>query len=502
MSRFNSQSVGTTTTNYAGGNAYKEDVKLEIASILLTSFVQDQSYRSADDTIARLKELVAQLPDKRYAAQAALYARTHYGLRSISHVVAGEIAKQVKGETWTRGFFAAVVQRPDDATEILSYYTAHYGKPIPNSLKDGLAEALAKFDAYQLGKYQAKDKDVSLVDVVNLTHPVPALRNATALKQLVEGTLKNTDTWESKLTAAGQAAESDEDKAELKSAAWTELIAERKLGYFALLRNLRNIIEQAPDALDDALAVLTNEQQVRKSKVLPFRFFTAYQQLRNVRGSSKALKAVSDALDLSLANLPDFSGKTLVVVDHSGSMQSQMSDKSEATCFQAGALLGVALAKVQDADFLYFGDTAKYYTINPADSTLSILERVQQLNNGGGWGDSRSGTQVGHGTNFHSIFETADNAYDRIVIFSDMQGWVGYNTPVATFNAYKKRTGASPTVFSVDLAGYGSLQFPQDKVFCLAGFSDKMLEVMPKLEQDRHALVREIEGVDWVQVSA
>jgi len=492
MSRFNSTTVGTRTTNFAGGRAYKEDAKLEIASILLNSFVTDQYYRSADNTMRRLVELIETLPDKRFAAQAALFARTKYNLRSISHVAAGEVARLVKGEQWTKRFFAAVVQRPDDATEILSYYTTKYGKPIPNSLKKGLAAGLTKFDGYQLAKYRGEDKTLSLIDLVNITHPVPSAKNTEALKQLIEGTLKNTDTWEAKLTEAGKSAESDEDKADLKAEAWAELITNRKLGYMATLRNLRNLVEQVKDesVIKQALETLADPNQVRRSRVLPFRFYTAYQQMSQVSGANKVLKALSTALDHSVGNLPEMPGKTLVVIDHSGSMDSRMSGNSQATMFQTGALLGVSLAKSQDADLIYFGDTARYFTFNPADSILSIMMALEEANRWGG------ATSVGHGTNFEAAFNTATKAYDRIVIFSDMQGWMGYRTPTTAFNAYKKRTGANPTVFSVDLAGYGTLQFPEDRVFCLAGFSEKTLELLPKLEVDKNALVHEIEEVE------
>jgi 60 kDa SS-A/Ro ribonucleoprotein len=64
---------------------------------------------------------------------------------------------------------------------------------------------------------------------------------------LVDGTLTNTQTWEAKLSAAGTEATSEEDKAGRKAAAWTELVKEGKLGYFALLRNPRNLLEQATD---------------------------------------------------------------------------------------------------------------------------------------------------------------------------------------------------------------------------------------------------------------
>src|SRR5690606_2665464 len=145
--------------------------KLELASILLTSTLQNQFYRTADATARRVKDLVAQQSDKSFVAKAALYARREAGLRSVTHLVAGELAREVKGADWTARFFDRGVRRPDDALEILAYCLAAYGKPLPKALKKGLGRALARFDAYQLAKYRKADADLSLVDAVNLVHP-------------------------------------------------------------------------------------------------------------------------------------------------------------------------------------------------------------------------------------------------------------------------------------------------------------------------------------------
>lgn len=141
MSRFNSRAVPLAqrpgdTINFAGGEAFQQDAKLELASMLLTSFVTDQYYRSGDDTLTRLRALLAQV-DPMFAAKAAIYARQQFGMRSITHVTAAELTHRVKGEPWTKDFVAESVRRVDDMTEILAYYLATYGKPIPNSLKKG-----------------------------------------------------------------------------------------------------------------------------------------------------------------------------------------------------------------------------------------------------------------------------------------------------------------------------------------------------------------------------
>ncbi|HEY8899245.1 MAG TPA: TROVE domain-containing protein [Chthoniobacterales bacterium] len=462
------------TTNLAGGRAFIQSTKEELVSILLTATLGDTFYRSGDATVARVKELVAATADKRFVAKAAIYARTKAGMRSVSHLVAAELAASVKGEPWTKTFCERVVHRPDDALEILACYLAAGDRPIPNALKKGLGAALARFDEYQLANYRRESAEIKLVDAVNLLHPP----HSEPLRKLVRGELAPAETWETKLTQAGARGETDGEVAELKGAAWDELIASRKLGYFALLRNLRNILEQAPQSVDAALAMLVDDRLIAKSLVLPFRYLTALDavQASNLPRASQALAAINDAVDKALANVPRFAGRTLIALDCSGSMAGRP--------LQIGSLFAAVLAKAnRKADVMLFSDDAKFITVNLRDSTLTLAREIA----------SRAAPA---GTNFHAIFQRAKAAYDRIVILSDMQGWIGHNAPVKTFADYKRRTGSDPRVFSFDLAGYGTLQFPERHVYCLAGFSDKALQTMSFLEEDKGALLREIEAIE------
>jgi 60 kDa SS-A/Ro ribonucleoprotein len=486
MSKFNTPNTNhTLTENLAGGEAYQESPKLELASVLLTSFVEDQFYKSAGDGIKTITKLIDKIADKKFPAKAAIYARTKFGMRSVTHVVAAELANRVKGEVWTKNFYRDVVYRPDDVTEILAYYSKKFGKPIPNSLKKGLGLALGKFDAYQLAKYRKDESEVALVDAVNLVHPKPTEKNREALEKLVKDELKSFDTWETELTKAGQVAKDDEEKEQLKADAWAKLIAEKKIGYFALLRNLRNILEQAPEVVDQAIVLLQDEALIKKSLVLPFRFATALEQIEQVDGVEsisvrKVIAALSKALDISVSNVPTFDGSTLVVLDESGSMGDKGDPKSP---FSIGSLFAAVLVKSNNADFMGFADSAAYRNLNTSDSTLTIQELIDRRRNNGG-------------TNFHAPFQVANKAYDRIIILSDMQGWMGYDAPTRDLAMYKSRTGANPKVFSFDLQGYGTLQFPENNVYCLAGFSEKIFDIMKLLETDRKALISEIEKVE------
>ena len=489
MAKFRTKSEGTKTENLAGGTAFTETPKLELVSLLLTSFVQDKFYRSAKQELKTLKNLVSAIPDKKIVAKAAAYARNEFGMRSITHALIGELVHIVKGESWTKKAVYETVKRPDDMLEILGYYGEAYGKPFPNSLKKGLRDALGKFDAYQISKYRGEKSSVKMVDLLNLVHPKPG-DNKETFEKLMKGELKSTQTWESKMTKAGQDVKDIEDvkeretkKKELKANAWKDLIKEKKLGYFALLRNLRNILDQAPDMVDDALKSLTDESFIKKSLVLPFRFTTAMREIEQTSfaGTRATVVALSKALDISVQNVPKFDGKTLVVLDESGSMNGQP--------MEIGSLFSAILYKSNDADMMMFSDRSRFVNLNPTDSVTTIASQLAK-------------SAEMNGTNFNTIFQGLDNKYDRIIILSDMQGWMatGYSmyseggAPTKVFADYKKRTGADPLVYSFDLQGYGTLMFPERNVFAMTGWSEKIFDVMKLLEQDRDALVNTIDN--------
>jgi 60 kDa SS-A/Ro ribonucleoprotein len=477
----------TKTVNLAGGEAYKMDAKLELVSILLTSFVQDQYYRQVgdtkapkDDTLLGKVTALLERVDPLFAAKAAVFARNEYGMRSISHVVAGEMVRRARGQEWLKDFYRAVVRRPDDMLEIAAYYAGKYGlHPFPNAMKKGFAGAFAKFDSYQLAKYRGEDKAIKLIDLVNLVRPKPNRKNSAALLGLVKGELRNTTTWETKLSKAGEVAENAEEKQELKGQAWKELISTRKLGYMALLKNLRNIMEQADDeTFDGALAQLVDLNLIQGSLVLPFRYTTAIEEIEKTRHAraSRTMAAISQAVGLACQNVPRFGGKTLVAVDCSGSMQGRVSDI-------ASLFAAVLVKSGNDVDVVQFNSVARYLALNPADS-ITTLKKMLTLATGG--------------TSFHSIFEEATKSgrkYARIIILSDMQAWMEYSVPTSSLNKYKMVAGADPLIFSWDLAGHGSLQFPEKRVCALAGFSEKVFDLMKILEEDREALVHKVEQV-------
>jgi 60 kDa SS-A/Ro ribonucleoprotein len=464
MSRFNlrlNKTAQPTIINHQAGVAFTQAPELELASIMLTSTLEPDFYRAANQTVDRMIELVSAV-DPELCAKVAIYSRSRFGMRSTSHVVAAELAARVKGQKWFTDFIDQVVIRPDDASEITAYWLAKYGKPFPNNLKKGISRALGKFDTYQIAKYRSSDSQVSLVDVVNLVHPKPTQKNADALKSLVAGTLRSERTWENELSAAGP-------NQKKRNAVWTELIESGDIGYFALLKNLRNIMIDAPEMLEAACSLLIDKNRIAKSKVLPFRYITALKNIQSVPGMGDVVVAISDALELSIDNIKPFAGKTLIAVDTSGSMTGRPAE--------IATLFAALFLKKCKADILSFDEKVQMLSLNKRDSALTIARSIPIL---------------GGGTNFEIIFDSLSVKYDRIVILSDMQAmdgatyaaYGGGNT-MRALNDYRSRTGAGPMVYSFDLAGYGSMKFPSRETVSIAGFSEKTLDIMHVLESGK-----------------
>lgn len=468
MAKFN-ETKKEDVRNLAGGKAYKESNEMQLASLLLTSFGDDKYYQKENEVYKQLERLIS-LCDKQFVAKAIIYARKQFGMRTITHIASSMLAKYIGGNDWGKRFYDKVVNRVDDMTEIVACHLSRKQK-ITNAMKKGFATALGRFDDYQLAKYKGEGKAVKLVDIVNMCHPVQTAKNNGAIEKLIKGELKSFDTWESELSAVG-------NDIEAKKAVWNKLLDEQKLGYFALLRNLRNIIQLNDETLKNkALNALLNESAIKKSLVLPFRFSTAYDEMAKI--DTDAMRAVSRACEIACSNVPKLEGKTLVALDVSGSMSNcRVSD--------IASLFTAVLLKSNDCDLITFADDSHYRMVNPDDSVMTIKNAIKYACGG---------------TNFESVFWVANKKYDRVILLSDMQAWVQESrfakSPKAAYERYKREHNAQDCKFySIDLAGYGTLQMPQQDVYCLAGFSEKIFDLMKHFECDKNALITAINSVE------
>lgn len=471
MPRFNPpRPSGPPARNHHNTPAYTRSAHSEFLSLLLSTFLKPTFYQSAANQATRLFELASQVgPD--FAAKAAIFARRYFGMRSATHLVGAALASH--RFITKRAFYKALVERPDDITETLALYAQLNPRPgkratFPNAMKRGFADALSTFSAYQLAKYRGGSRALSLQDAVNLCHP----KSTPQLAALMTNTLEPADTWEVALTQAGS------DPA-AKTAAWTSLLEREALGHMALLRNLRNISQHAPSMLPLALSQL--EAGVGKTLLFPYRYLVAGDQFSPTDPSATPIhQSLARCLDQAVLKLEPLPGRTAIAVDVSGSMRWGAPSDSPA---RKACLFGSALALTNpNSILLTFATTATAHQVIPG-TPASVLTSLL-LN------------QAGGSTNFRSIFRALGSTpVDRIIILSDGEANSAPQAAQTYLNNYRAASGASPKLFFFDLTGQSTAQFPDSSIYLMSGLSDKALDLIRYLDQDRSLLINLISSI-------
>lgn len=272
------------------------------------------------------------------------------------------------------------------------------------------------------------------------------------------------------------------------------------MGYMALLRNLRNIIEAgvSMEALEQVCNYLADRDAIAKSKQLPFRFLAAYREIQILSYGSvpMVLDALEKAAELGAANIRGFGKNTSVMIacDVSGSMQKPISERSKIQNYDIGLMLAMLLqSRCDHVQTGMFGDTWKIINV----SRKNILSNVQEFY-------KREG-EVGYSTNGYLILKDLINrkvVVDKVMIFTDCQLWnsnvvdqITQNNMTSLWKQYKS-IAPKAKLYLFDLAGYGNtpLEVQRDGVFLIAGWSDKIFDVLVALEEGQNTLT-EIEKI-------
>ena len=369
-----------------------------------------------------------------------------------------------------RAYTNKIVKRADEIAETIAYWIAAIGggqdNKFPMALRRGLIDALERFDEYQLAKYDRSGR-VTLKDAIRILHPKPKTHERADLyKRILEDNLAVPETWEVVISTKGSTKEN-----------W-EAIAP-KMGFMAILRNLRNFEKVgAEKALDLAVQLFTDAEAVRRSKQLPFRFYSAWKSV-----SSQRIKdALLTALDLSVANLESWPGDTVILVDNSGSMsQTPLSQHGDVYPIDIAAMLGAMATALCGGNYRVgvFGSEFRWATVSRRDSVITNAERIK-------------GTEVGGATNAYLSIAAMVQEHvraDRIVLLSDMQcydtdQYWGTRTLAEEWTKYRRQVNPKAILYSIDLQGYGTCQFPGDdsNVVKLAGWSERVLDLVRHYE--------------------
>jgi 60 kDa SS-A/Ro ribonucleoprotein len=343
MAKLNKKAIGEPVSTHGGATAVRSSAQEELSRAVLACMLwEDQFYESGEAIADRIAKLIAKV-DANTVLDLAKKARVEQHLRHAGLYLVAELERQFKEHTG-KGRIAetlkTIVQRPDELTEYLALYwrdktvNGKHTPPLTAQAKKGLAQAFEKFDAYQLAKYSNDDKTFKLKDVFRLVHPTTQDKGKwDTWVKLLNGALESPDTWEVALSGGAD-----------KKTTFERLIAEKKLGALALLRNLRNM--QQSNVSDKLVREALSTANVEK--VLPFRFITAAKYAPAFEPELEQL------MFKCLDNMPRLKGKTIFIVDTSGSMYGGgVSGKSELTRVDVAASLAMLIREISEQPVIY-----------------------------------------------------------------------------------------------------------------------------------------------------
>ncbi|GAA5047434.1 hypothetical protein HNP84_000368 [Thermocatellispora tengchongensis] len=490
---------------HEGAPGYARDTKSELFLLAVANMVgEDTFYEGKNERDARFRALVHKVAvdDGEWMAAFLTWLRGTGNMRTASVVgaleaVAARLAEGLAGGN--RQMVAAVLQRADEPGEALAYWTSQYGRAVPKPVKRGIADAVQRlYTERNLAKYDTDSKGYRFGDVVDLVHPAPAAdkpwqgdlfahaldrrhgrdkpipeslsmlrRRAELLALPVAERRTVLDEAPERLAAAGMTWEALAGwlQGPMDAQAWTTMIP--SMGYMACLRNLRNFDEAGvPDDVAARVAAkLADPDEVARSRQFPFRFLAAYKHAPSLRWAH----ALEQALGHSLANVPALTGRTLILVDRSGSMFDGISARTKLNRADSAAVFGAALAvRAAGADLVEFGTHSKPVPFRRSESVLRIVERFGSLG----------------GTNTAVAVRRHYRGHDRVVIVTDEQAWAGYRGEEPT-----RQVPPHVPVYTWNLAGYRFGHGPSgtQNRHTFGGLTDAAFQMIPLIEAGRNA---------------
>lgn len=436
------------TVNHEGSVVHKLDTLEILFSKVLGSFFGEGTHyekRTAEKDFKEIQRLIAEIPesDVEYALKVARIGREYNMIQYPLAVLTacfndprfkGEnFIDEVTGRNKLQTYTDYIVRRGKDITDIMAMQmnvfgfdvttkgrgknkTNHRNQPLPMQLRKSLKMKLESFNEYQLSKALGDNREVSLADCIKLLRPNPANSRVSEdfYKRVIEGNVEFGGSEETKQVQA------ELSKVNNKNSKTTKADVKKSIDTSTVMAIVKNLVAldragmfSDSKAVDSIVAKLTNKKEVQKSRLLPFRFYSAYQEvskLSNSAGKRKVMDALVEALDLSIDNLQDIEGYSAILIDRSGSMRHSVSGASNVTADIVACMLGAICFKKGIADVYVFADRCEQVTdISKKSTVMDIMKTIMNHNVGG---CTNLDTAI-------NVLASQNTKYDNLIILSD-----------------------------------------------------------------------------------
>ena len=445
----------------------------EIWSKLLDYIIIPKEYNGKSTTEIMTEAIDASLDyDYEGTLNWAVELRTVYNIRLNPQIIMVRAAIHPKRKAFTannkvnfRFINCQVMQRADEPMVQIAYYLfINNGKKnnIPNILKRSWSDKLSSLKPYAINKY--KNAEIGMINAVRICHANS--ENINELMSTGDIQVSNSETTWEQMRSAGKD--------------WMYILENCNISHMALMRNLRNIFSEINNvAIADAV-IAELKRGVLHGKQFPFRYYSAYKAIRdsNVHHKDILLDALEDCVDISIANMPQLSGKTICLTDNSGSAWGTIpTEYGSVTIAEIDNLSSILTAKCSDEGYVgVFGDRLKIIPISKNDKVLRKLSEINKIGK-----EIGMNTEGGIWTFFQKATKNKDK-FDNIFIYSDMQAGHGelYGTStqqqeyrnadcscgmyINVFQCllnYRRQVNKNVNMFSVQTAGYNNSVLPE-----------------------------------------
>ena len=202
MSKFNQtrKPAKPNAVTYEGGLAFEKSLEQDWLNNLFSNMLENRFYETGNEQMERYIALTKQMLAKYgpgFVARASYFARNELGMRSISQLTAAMLNSQ--NFDGKRNFYAKYMKRPDDVSEIFAILDSLEEKRS-HALVRGAADYLSSLNAYTMDKYAMRNKDWSMIDLINVCHPKSAV-----VDKFYNGQLEHAGTWRGKVSELARA---------------------------------------------------------------------------------------------------------------------------------------------------------------------------------------------------------------------------------------------------------------------------------------------------------
>lgn len=500
------RSIHAPTVNRDGFPAWLRSIEEQYVQTLVANTFGNTFYADETALIREAEQIHDAMlaKDTAFAAKALVYARQRgymrtqpiYGLAKLFGVD-GERAEAI---------FGRIIRTPNDLRDFAVMIGAlrngsQGGRRIKRTVGNWLVQRMSEYWAIKYGS--GERKGYSLKDMLCSFHPNARGKNLTLFDWIMERAdfltktgrirkafaaelpqiaaferLKRATTTEEKVAAITEGKLPHEVATSFAGSdkeVWRAIFPQ--LPIFALLRNLATLERHGIMGVfrHPITKKLSDEEIIRKSMILPFRFAEAIHHVVDPH----VRDALRDALEISLGNIPEIAGRTAVAVDISGSMGpgwwgSNQKGAPRGGYVRVAALFGVALMKKANLNGrLFLFDThLDEFRVSMRDSTFTQAERIQ----------TRGGTNTS--LPIRRLLQDRE-VVDNFIIITDEQQNTG-DSFLDVVDKYRREVNKDVKVFVVDVSAYRSGMTPdtaKQNTFFIYGWSDKVLNFISLASQ-------------------